>query len=336
MRSLTTLSALIIVLNCAATASAQHLHAILVGDTDASDITWSIRPQLDRLERTLEVGLPRGQVTVTILTGRQVTADGITRRLRTLRINANQDAVLFFYAGHGGFDSNRGHYLDLSNGRTLYRAELEEAMTQPATPRFWAMITNSCAVDIAAAPLPPEVDRTRLLTHLFFETDGCVDFNSCRPGQVAWGDLFTRNFCDVLDENCAEALDWDEVFNLTRERTALEAENLSIDGVVEPYSHLGIQQQTQTVYSFKEIDGVNVNGRRLGIELDGAVIIHVDEDSPAAEAGLTAGMKVHSINGQRVSASEQVTAAINSSRREAELVVDTDQGRRPIPVTLAY
>ncbi len=324
-------------------AHGQRLHALLVADTDTGGkIGVSVRTDIKNLRTILEAGLPAARLRITEITGNAVTPNNLTSRLRNLQINSD-DAVIIYYSGHGGFDPNRGHYFALTNGGRLYRSAVVSAITQPYTPRFWGVITDCCASipPIAVAPILAPGDRTTLLTHLFLETRGRVDFTSSRPEQISLGipppigGLFTWSLCKVLDENANQRLQWDDVFRLTRAETADFSEGFMAKNR-DTHIHNGITQRTQIPYSFRTMYGKDVNGLRLGMSSQGMVVTSVRSQSPASRAGLRSGMRVIRVNGTRVSSDRQIATAINFSTRTATLDVESNGVGRTINVRLAY
>lgn len=318
---------------------AQQLHAFLVADTD-SNLGPSVLADLDNLEQTLRDGLPPGSLRVYRRTGTQVTADNITRQLFALPIQPS-DAVLLYYSGHGGFDPAGGHYFALTHGPSLLRSRAEEAITQPVTPRFWAIISDCCAnfapVDQVGAPAP--VNQTRLLTHLFLRTSGRADFTSSMPGQVSIGvrsgGMFTMSFCDVLRSNFNNQLNWDEIFRQTRQRTNQASLPLLDQDDTVPIVR-GVRQRTQIPYSFKPMYGQDVNGRRLSAYTQDLRITGVEPDSPASQAGLREGMRIEFVNGIALQDDNHFRTAIGFSPRQAMIGIVENGVGRTVEVELAY
>lgn len=327
---------------CFATSSAdgQTLHAILCADTD-SNLEVAVRQDLNHLQFVLKQGLPEGRLSITELSGPGLTGAKITSTLRNLQIQKN-DSVLFYYSGHGGYLPDRGHYLSLTNSRRLFRSEVITAITQPYTPKFWAVITDCCASvpNIAAQPILVPPKSTRLLSHLFLETEGRLDITSSRPEQVSLvldqtrGSAFTWALCNVLNDNAGQQLDWNDVFHKVREETASMTEQTFANGTT--HQHRGINQRTQTPYSFRPMYGRQVNGLRLGIDHNSLRITSIRSDLPAANSELRVGMRVRSVNGQKVVDDDHLVTAVNFSPRVADFEVEHKGHIRNLQVELAY
>ncbi len=340
MRFLVTISIVTNLLLWNSAADAQTLHAILCGDT-ASNIGVAVQQDLNHVRQTLKEGLPAGRLNAIELSGPGLTGNKITSILRNLQIQAN-DSVLFYYSGHGGYLPGSGHYLSLTNSSRLHRSEVISAITQPYTPRFWAVITDCCASvpDVAALPvlIPPQ--STRLLSHLFLETEGRLDITSSRPEQVSLvldqtrGSAFTWALCNVLNDNARGQLEWDDVFHKVRKETASLTEQALEHG--NTHQHRGINQRTQTPYSFRPMYGRQVNGLRLGIDHNNLRITSIRSDLPAANSELRVGMRVKSVNGQNVSDDDHLVTAVNFSPKVAEFEVEHNGRVRNVQVELAY
>ncbi len=190
-----------------------------------------------------------------------------------------------------------------------------------------------------ACPMLVENRNGTLLTNLFLNTTGRVDITSSRPEQVSMGGrsggVFTQSLIQVFYANANRKLDWDEVFPMIREATSLSSEP-GRAAAKQPHRHDGVEQKTQTPYSFRTMFGREVNGLRLGIYHDNLVISTVDAGSPASRAGLRRGMRVVSVNGKRVDSDSQLITAVNFSARNAVIEVTSRGGSRRIKVQLAY
>lgn len=323
------------------TSHAQRLHAILVADT-WSNIGKSCEADLDKLEKTLKDGLPNGRLLVTKITGADVRKDNILRTARELVIQPN-DSVLFYYSGHGAYDPEEGHYLDLTGAerRSVLRSEVITALTKPATPRFWVLMTDCCAgvSSLQKTAVYGRTNSTTLLTNLFFNTTGSIDITSSRPEQVSYCNVFTPMFCEVLHNNATKALKWDEVFSQARRATASLGEAV-IPRLDEENKHYSreLLQQTQIPYSFDTMYNQNVNGYRLGVTFSELTVGPVMAESAASKAGLRSGMQILRINGDRVSGDSHAKLAVEFSPRSMTInVYDPAIGStRELTVKLPY
>src|SRR5262249_46341491 len=123
------------------------------------------------------------------------------------------EALVFFYGGHGAIDPRRGHYLQLQNGRRsegLVRSELRQAM-QGQKGGVVVLLTDCCSVFprrdgtalIERDAVQPARELAPVLRALFFQSRGLVDVTASAPGTPSWGDrkyggLFTYTLCGLL------------------------------------------------------------------------------------------------------------------------------------------
>lgn len=290
------------------TSSAQVLHAIIAADTNNADIGASVAVDAKAMVAALKNGLPANQLRIHVIPANKVTRQYLLGIVKTLVIDS-RDSVLVYYSGHGGYTNNRGHHFALSNGERIDRSEMLRAITQPLTPRFYALITDCCASRVAGKPLvvpvPGAVDPTVLLRNLFFRKPGSVDINSSRPEQVSWGTdvggAFTSSLIRHWRSNAGNAQDWSQVFSEVRNMTAQHAEDIIADeiktnGMKNIHFVSGFPQLTQTVYSFRLfMDGERINGLRLGaIWDDNGRVVFVD---PVGPVNLAPGDQIIRING---------------------------------------
>lgn len=320
------LASFFLVMIVGVSARGQDLHAILIADTNDGQIGPSVQVDLNNVKKTLSEGLPVGRLHVTEVQGGDVSKDHVLQLISELAIEPD-DSVLVYYSGHGGFDINDGHKIYLSNGESMLRSDMIDSITQPYTPKFWALVTDCCSnIPKSQQGLGcGKASSTILLEELFLNSRGRIDITSARPQQVAYGSdanggTFTLALCQVFTSNANVKMTWNEVFAETRELTALASES-TLSTTDQPYKHRDIPQRTQTPYSFKTMRGVNVNGKRLGISHSDLVISNVDAGSPADRAGLRVGMKIEFVNGLAVRDDEHLMTAVNFSRQNCQIRV---------------
>ncbi|QDV50769.1 caspase family protein [Gimesia fumaroli] len=314
----------------AESAVARQLYAVLAIDTH-SDLGASVATDLKNIKKVLRTGIPRNSLQIIELIGKDVSERMITNTLTNLKIQQD-DAVLFYYSGHGGFSPEEGHFLILNNSGRVLRSSIVQSIKKPLTPRFWAVITDCCA-SVSGEPAPSPAGafpaNTTLLTHLFFNTDGRIDITSCRPEQVSIGmpppigGAFTWSFCRALEQNANKRLDWNDVFKITREKTARFSE-IKMQNDFKPHTYRDIPQKTQTPYSFRRMYGRDVNDLRLGVEHINRRILKVKNGSPASRSGLTAGMKVIRVNGHAITDDNHLITAVNFSQKKATIDIESN------------
>ena len=208
----------------------RKVHALLVIDT-LSGLGGSVEMDGERLERLLRDNLPPDRADIRVLTGKDVEADGILTYYRDLKV-ASDDALFFYYAGHGATDSTKGHFLAFHELKVkpLLRADLLQSMQQHR-PGLIVIMTDCCSNRFK---LPGKLRRVYeeegtaktlqpVLRCLLFQSRGVVDITAA-SGDVAFGDdhdggIFTRSFdklvrteISILDVDHDGFVSWQEFF----------------------------------------------------------------------------------------------------------------------------
>jgi Caspase domain len=137
---------------------AARVRFLIVADTDAREGA-ACGLDAGNLKAVLEAGLKKqkldGRYTIDTLSGRDVTANRVLKYYEGLKVGAN-DALVFYYSGHGAYSTKKGHLLTFLQG-DLARANVLTAM-QRHKPRLTVVLTDCCAVydDLnVAKPIPP-------------------------------------------------------------------------------------------------------------------------------------------------------------------------------------
>src|SRR5207248_38679 len=157
---------------------------------------------------------------------------------RNLQVDRN-DALFFYYAGHGATDPQRGHFLALQELRAkpLLRADLRRAM-QAHHPGLVVLMTDCCS---SRFRLPGKLRRIYedegtartiqpVLRCLFYQSRGVVDITAA-SGNAAFGDdhdggIFTRTFEKLVKAGIAPSdadrdgfVSWPEFFSRLQAET---------------------------------------------------------------------------------------------------------------------
>ena len=237
------------------------------------------------------------RITVEELPQSMMNPDNILGYYQNLRVEPNE-AIVFWYAGHGGTDPMRGHFLGVSGG-SLERSRLVEVM-RSKNARLTVILTDCCsnlAQMESTRRLTAGSDWSDALLDLFFRHRGVVDitaatFDATRidpitgapgVGEFGWylsgvGGLFTNSIVELLssgrpdrlDRSGDGFLDWSEFVDGLTDRMRRDYSKLrqpAIEGRLsqeELTTRLLIGQTTQTPQSFSlgrrdETQGVEVD-----------------------------------------------------------------------------
>jgi Caspase domain len=213
------------------------LHALLVVDT-LSGLGESVKVDGENIDHLLSSRLPRDRADIVVLTGKDVTATAILSYYRGLNVGPN-DALLFYYAGHGATDAKQGHFMALQDlaAQPLLRSDLKKAMQQKQ-PSLIVILTDCCSTSFH---LPGKTRRVfadkgtaatvdPLLRCLLYQSRGVVDITAA-SGNASFGDdheggIFTRTFAKLVADGTAGSdgnndgfVTWSEFFGRLQART---------------------------------------------------------------------------------------------------------------------
>lgn len=190
-----------------APASAQTLHAILIADTNDASIGVSVKKDFEGLKRlvTAVSGYTGMQLSLQALEGAQVTLANVRQAVTNVK-SGPDDAILFYYSGHGFRTWNktsRFPYLYISQQGQDFTEIVAELRKK--APRLLIAVTDSCnnVMDLPVAQAmmmrsaPPDYKKT--YSRLWRDAAGEVVIASSSEGEYAWGDddaggFFTKRF----------------------------------------------------------------------------------------------------------------------------------------------
>jgi len=215
----------------------RKVHALLVIDT-LSDLGESVKVDGERIDHLLSNMLPKDRAEILVLTGKDVNANAILSYFRGLKAGPD-DALFFYYAGHGATDPQKGHFLALQELGTkpLLRADLRRAM-QEHQPGLVVIMTDCCSTRFAlpgkTRRVIPDKGTARtidpVLRCLLYQSRGVVDITAA-SGNASFGDdheggIFTRTFAKLVEEGIPRSdanqdgfVTWPEFFSRLQSQT---------------------------------------------------------------------------------------------------------------------
>ena len=355
--------------------SAQQLHAVIVGDISPSTgfgkYVSAVKNDLLGLSIALEENMPKSRINRSYLEIRddEDSSPAIIRQaLLDMKVNAN-DAILFYYSGHGSAD-DKGHYLAFAHGK-LYREELLKLLTAKGA-RLVALITDCCSTRsdgyVYMAPnfeIPDRRSPTPLFQKLFFDTRGLVDINSASPGESAFfapyredettgqhgsdGSIFTIAWLHWLDQEKQNQRSWEDM---------VRAVSLKVHKAFRDFYPKGASiakgapiQTDQNVYPFTYPGKPANEGPRTGLVIRdftgrNSVITHVTPGSPATQvfllrkdqfSSLQPQQVIVAINGTPTPDTKSVVQEINASPQIMRMTIrDARQGTFDVLLRMKY
>lgn len=200
-------------------AELKRVRALLVIDTN-SNLKESVSIDKGRMEYLFARGIPRDRFELKTLEGNSVTPENILDFFRTVKTSATE-ALLFYYAGHGAYDPEKGHCLVMGakgKEKFLVRSELQKVMEQRKAGLV-VLLTDCCS---SLLTLPKSAKKNReldrgiapteikpVLKSLLFQQRGMVDITAAVENTASWGDddeggIFTRSLQKLLLSDAAK------------------------------------------------------------------------------------------------------------------------------------
>ncbi len=216
------------------TLSAQTLHAIIIGDTTDGTIGDGIKGNLAKIESLLKVMESSAGITVKRyqVVDTNFNCKSIRQAVQNLAPGAD-DAVLFYYAGHGfRRDSTQTTFPEFDCRRS---ADPDQAQLSWVTstlldkkPRLIVALADTCNVPVAPTPTPATAslnspdNRTAGLRRLFLTYRGMLTMSGAVPGTYSYyynsgpslGGFFTNQLLTVLDQQAntkGDLVHWEEI-----------------------------------------------------------------------------------------------------------------------------
>jgi len=349
---------------------AQTLHAIVVGDISPSagwgKYTSAVAMDLTLVSSTISNNMPEQQINFIRLEIEEdefSSPQHLLNSVDLLEVHPN-DAILFYFSGHGSTD-DKGHHFLLAQGK-LYRQDLLAKLNSKKA-RFVALVSDCCNTRgdgyMYAAPniliKHPRVP-TPLFKRLFMDPTGVADINSCSPGESAFfaplesgtgspGSIFTLEWIEWIDLERRNSRTWDEM---------IRAVSLKVHTSFHDYYPKGASvakgapvQSQQNVFPLSYPGMPATEGPRTGLIVRdfpgrGAVITEVSAGSPASQVFLIKQDKfialkpqqvVIAINGKATPNTEAVVQAVKQSPQIMRLTIrDANTGSMDVLLRMKY
>jgi len=220
-------------------AGAQTLHAVIVADTSDASIGVSVKKDFDRNISLVNAIARNTTLTLSLhaLTGSKLTLNNLRNTVKGLKVGKN-DAVLFYYSGHGyrlWAKKSKWPLLYVSQ-QGLDFGELVDTIRRKK-PRFFLAVTDSCNEYADKRPErrsfamkkggPPKLNYRRL----WVETHGEIVIGSSSKGEFAWGDdtkggyFSARFFASHQNEVKKAAPNWENILKTAKRPISLTWEN---------------------------------------------------------------------------------------------------------------
>jgi hypothetical protein len=207
---------------------AANLFVIIATDDRAPAIGEDMATNSKSMVRTIKQNVPRSRSQILKIQPAFMTPAAILGTIRSIEAAAD-DAILFYYSGHGGYDETRQQtwlLLSQSPGTALFLGQIRQEIAAKNV-RLGTIVVDCCSQlppMLARGPIaPPEMadqgtqQVSRLFQKLFFDQAGSVIVESSAPKEYAivvpplryrdgrgilrahhFGALFTQSFTEAM------------------------------------------------------------------------------------------------------------------------------------------
>lgn len=217
---------------------AQTVHAVVVANTTDGNIGKGVTENKENITSFLQnvMTLTGLNVATTQVDGTNFSCQSIIDAIGGLDV-ATDDAVFFYYAGHGFRRDNTQtkfpEFFCAGPGQATLTLSQAVASITAKHPRLIIAIADACnnffappPESAAAAPTGP-VDRKGALLHLFKDYRGTLIMSGAIPGEYSWymnagsslGGFFTNQLLDAINQNInskGAAVRWEDIATAAR------------------------------------------------------------------------------------------------------------------------
>ena len=324
------------------------VHVVIATDSRDPIIGRFVASDNRTISGTMGANIAEEQIEFYPIEPDQMRPADIHNRILNLPVGAN-DAVLFYYSGHGGYDAT-GQFFSLERGTTRLYRHVVRAAIESKQPRLGVLISDCCYAFLPdpnpSGVAPALFAQTKpLFDELFFRARGLVDITSSQPGEIsscylddADGSIFTKSLSDILWDVREQRLSWKQVFEMTRRRASAEFARVHPTGAKAPF--MTVPQRTQTAWAFRlEPEGprfdaaVQFDPQHRGVRITGLA-----PNGSVQSSGFEIGDVILSVNQRPLNRYEDFVNAIDTSpqRAQAEIRNVRDGSILRVPLNLKY
>ncbi len=227
---------------------------LIVADTNDGKIGKSVKADVRNLTVTFMGHVPKKQLNMKVLSGRNVTKQKILNTIKQFHAKSS-DAMVFFWSGHGAYDQ-RGHFFKMPNGERLYRSTVVKTVRKQGAGMD-AVLSDCCNKFVSLKEVPVAFEPhwpkqiSPLFNSLFLKTRGLVDMNGASEGEFGFGDpndggTFIKPLCDYMAVNGNKSLSWNNLVAQIRPKVQAAFEQVT-KGISVEAPHGSGKQTTQSV-----------------------------------------------------------------------------------------
>lgn len=243
---------------CGSQLNAQTVHLVLVPEMSDVNIREATQADATHISLLFQDNVSQNQLRTYSLEGERVTAASLQRKIQDVPANV-QDTIVVYFSGHGAYNKQNGHYLQLAGNQFITRSRISSLIKSKGS-RLGVLLTESCYgfdPDVPGMQTPGMIENFKtspLFAKLFLSLEGFVDVNSCKEGQLAYtypdtsrGSIFTTSFVESLKQlRNRSDLGWSEVLGAVGQRTTAEFKRNYPGGKTVRTSNGRVTQRSQS------------------------------------------------------------------------------------------
>ena len=194
------------------------LHAVILADIDDNKIGESTKVDFKKINNLVQdIAINTGMILAKhSVIGSSLNNQNVRRIINNLPVKKN-DAVIFYYAGHGKNPQTGTQWPSMILNDQNLEFNFVVTKLQKKNPRFFLAIADTCN-DFPNYNYYPITDRNNFFNtfkrqnyqNLFLKTRGYIVASGAKPGQLSWSDskyggLFTSQFLDSLNRQVSSS-----------------------------------------------------------------------------------------------------------------------------------
>ena len=240
--------------------AARKLHVVIAADENDASIGKYCQTDRTNIESLFLSNVDPASLRTHVVPASSLTQTGLPQFIQGLSVGP-EDAVVFYYSGHGNYARDGQHYLVVA-GQWISRSAVTSTL-QSLSAGLTVMMTDACFNFHDVVPPQRAIGVRRqipvtspLFRKLFFEANGFIDLNSCQRDEKAathaeygLGSVFTKALNDTMKAKSSMGdATWQSIINDIAAETATQFALLHPDGeTIETGDGNFLNQRSQTV-----------------------------------------------------------------------------------------
>jgi hypothetical protein len=333
-------------------AAAQKIYLIIAADAEAKGgIGPLCKIDGENVQELFTTNVPADRLNVFEIKAEAMNEIGMSKAVEELPV-AIEDTVIFYYSGHGAYDSQKEQYFQASGGNVVRTQILN--LIRKKKPRLIVLLSDCCNVKqnipevslsrevSAVAPVNKPQEMPPLFNSLFIYCKGEVDITSSKLGEYSGcdnrktdnrGSCFTYPFVDLMKFNIDNgSITWTKLITELTPKVDEAFKQAYPNGIqgqmtqtLVAFNYPGKPVETSTPATTAEANKPEEKPQyRFGVKAEAATngglkMLEIVANSPAQKSGLEAGDIITEINGKPINTEQEYSDAVDASPKEMKV-----------------